>query len=94
MAAKKRSNGLLKYTTYNFVDKDPIIDVLRTAKRDKDMTDGQISAASRVSATTLRNWFKGDTKRPQFATAAAAAVAMGMDSLPITAEARRKLRGG
>lgn len=90
--AKKANNGFVRYSTYNFVDKDPVIDVLRTMKKDADMTDGEIAVASKVSRGTLKNWFGGKTKRPQFATVAAAAVAMGFDSVPITSSARSKLK--
>lgn len=86
--------GFIKYTTYSFVDKDPVIDVLRTMKRDTQMSDGEISERSNVSASTIKNWFGGKTKRPQFATVAAAANAMGYDSVPLTADGRRKLKGG
>lgn len=86
--------GFIKYTTYSFTDKDPVIDVLRTMKRDTQMSDGEIADKSGVSTGTIKNWFGGKTKRPQFATVAAAANAMGYDSVPLTAEGRRKLRGG
>ncbi len=87
------ANGFLKYKAYPFVDKDPIIDVLRTVKSDSEMSDGQIHAAGGPTTSTLRNWFKGKTRRPQFATVAAAAVAMGKTNLPLTAEGRKKLKG-
>lgn len=85
--------GFVKYKSYSFTTKDPVIDVLRTIKQDADMTDTQIANASGVSVGTLRNWFVGKTRRPQFATVAAAAQAMGADSLPLTSAGRQKLRG-
>ena len=88
----KKSNGFTRYSTYNFIEKDPIIDVLRTRKRDVAMTDAEIATSSKLSSSTLKNWFGGKTKRPQHATVAAAAVAMGMSWLPITAEARKNLK--
>lgn len=94
MAIKKRNTGFIRYGTYNFTEKDPVIDILRTAKKDADITDAQIARASNVSPTTLRNWFVGKTKRPQFATVAAAAVAIGLKQLPITPEERKKLKNG
>lgn len=86
--------GFLKYKAYPFVDKDPIIDVLRTLKRDAAMKDSQIAAKGGPTAGTLRNWFGGKTRRPQFATVAAAAVAMGETHLPLTADGRKKIKGG
>ncbi len=88
----KKGNGFTRYSTYNFIEKDPIIDVLRTRKRDVAMTDAEIATSSKLSSSTLKNWFGGKTKRPQHATVAAAAVAMGMSWLPITAEARKNLK--
>lgn len=85
--------GFLRYKAYSFQDKDPIIDVIRTIKKDAEMTDTEIMAAGGPTATTLRNWFKGHTRRPQFATVAAAASAMGATSLPLTAEGRAKIKG-
>jgi hypothetical protein len=81
-----------QYGSYNFIDKDPVIDILRTMKRDVQMSDREISDISNVTTGTLRNWFGGKTRRPLFATAAAVAAAMGFDSVPITSNARRKLK--
>jgi hypothetical protein len=84
--------GFIKYKAYPFVDKDPVIDVLRTAKRDKGMKDIEIENAGGPKASTCRGWFTGNTKRPQFATVAAAAIAMGLTNLPLTSEGRQKLK--
>lgn len=67
------------YNTYRFKNKDPIIDKLRTAMQDEKMSYKEVSANSGVSETTLRNWFEGGTRRPQFATTMAAARAMRRD---------------
>ena len=91
--AKKSNNGFIRYTTYNFIEKDPVIDVLRTMKKDAEMTDTDISVKSKVAVSTLKGWFGGKTKRPRFATVAAAALAMGHDSVPVTPAARAKLKG-
>lgn len=87
------ARGFLRYKAYPFTDKDPIIDVLRTIKSDTGMKDSQIAEAGGPTSATLRNWFKGRTRRPQFATVAAAAVAMGKTNLPLTSEGRKKLKG-
>lgn len=86
------ARGFLTYKAYPFTTKDPVIDVLRTVKRDAEMTDGQIRDAGGPTTGTLRNWFKGKTRRPQFATVAAAGVAMGLSSIPLTSEGRAKLK--
>ena len=87
------ARGFLRYKAYPFMDKDPIIDVLRTAKRDAEMTNRQITDGGGPTTSTLNSWFKGNTRRPQFATVAAAAVSMGLTSLPLTSDGRQKLKG-
>lgn len=89
----KVTRGFLRYKAYSFVDKDPIIDVLRTIKRDAEMSDVGITANGGPATGTLKGWFGGKTRRPQFATVAAAAVAMGETSLPLTSEGRAKIKG-
>ena len=73
--AKKR--GFIKYKSYVFVDKDPVIDALRTAVSDAKASYAELHAGSGVSPATIRNWFHGETRRPQFATVAAVARTLG-----------------
>jgi len=87
------ARGFLRYKAYAFVDKDPIIDVIRTLKRDSEMTDTEIHDKGGPAIGTLKGWFGGKTRRPQFATVAAAASAMGVTELPLTSEGRNRLRG-
>lgn len=87
------ARGFLKYKAYPFVEKDPVIDVVRTIKRDKGMTNQQIRDAGGPAVGTMNGWFNKNTRRPQFATIAAACVAMGVNSLPLTSEGRQKLKG-
>jgi transcriptional regulator with XRE-family HTH domain len=56
------------YKSYNFVDKDPMIDQVRTVVHDSHMTYKAISEASGVSLLTIRGWLDGRTKKPQAAT--------------------------
>jgi transcriptional regulator with XRE-family HTH domain len=68
------------YKSYMFTGrKDPVIDKIRTAMQDRGASYEEIAAASGVSRTTLRNWFEGDTCRPQYATVAAALGGMGYE---------------
>lgn len=69
--------GFVKYKSYSFVDKDPIIDKLRTVVGDSGRAWEDISRASGVSEKTLGNWFIGNTKRPYFATVEAVGRACG-----------------
>jgi hypothetical protein len=66
------------YRNYRFVDKDPIIDALRTVlKSEEHLTNGAASAISGVAATTFHGWFDGATRRPNNATSTQAAAALG-----------------
>lgn len=53
---------------YRFIEKDPVIDVIRTeAQRYGNLGPEQLNKLAYdagISPTTLRNWFSGDTKRP------------------------------
>ena len=65
------------YRNYNFIDKDPIIDALRTVVQDENLSDYAAEQISGVSATTFKNWFRGPTRRPNNATATQVAAAFG-----------------
>ncbi len=56
------------YKSYNFVEKDPIIDEIRTIYQDSGANYAWIHENSGVSPTTLTSWFTGQTKKPQAAT--------------------------
>jgi DNA-binding phage protein len=75
---RKAGNGVLKlYTSYNFTDKDPVIDKMRNMVKREGLKYGQLSKMSGVSSTTMHNWFEGKTKRPQYATVMAVVMSMG-----------------
>lgn len=65
------------YGSYSFIDKDPVIDLVRTAIQREKVSYEAIERDSGVTTQTLRNWFNGRTKRPQYATVAAVFKAMG-----------------
>ena len=56
------------YKSYSFVDKDPIIDEVRTVFQNAGVTKQWIEEESGVTAQTLHHWFEGKTRRPQAAT--------------------------
>jgi hypothetical protein len=56
------------YKSYSFVDKDPMIDQVRTIIADSHMTYTAIHDASNVSVQTIRGWLDGTTRKPQAAT--------------------------
>ena len=65
------------YKSYVFRNKDPIIDKIRTVVQNSGESYKSIQEDSGVSSATLYNWFNGATKRPQFATVNAVAMALG-----------------
>lgn len=67
------------YKSYLFRNKDPIIDQLRTAIADAGASYAEIERHSGVTYATMRNWFHGETKKPQFATCKAVARAIGYE---------------
>jgi DNA-binding phage protein len=71
------ASPLKLYKTYNFVDKDPIIDKMRGFIKKEELTYSEIESKSGVSSTTLYNWFDGKTRRPQYATVMAVIGALG-----------------
>lgn len=77
--AKRDYRHLLK-------EKDPIIDLMRTEAQRQgtkgDLSKGQIMALSRrsgVSDGAIRNWFFGDTLRPQSLSSRFVMAALGID---------------
>jgi transcriptional regulator with XRE-family HTH domain len=65
------------YKSYSFVDKDPMIDELRTIVQQHGTSYKDIHEHSGVSTGTLSAWFTGPTRKPQAATINAVARSMG-----------------
>jgi transcriptional regulator with XRE-family HTH domain len=63
------------YKSYVFRSTDPILDELQPLLR--SMRHSELSKLSGVSATTMSNWKRKRTRRPQFATVSAVALAAG-----------------
>jgi hypothetical protein len=79
--AKKKTNGISRmpiYRSYVFREKDPVIDQLR-GLMGNHVTIGQIVKDGGPSDSCMRNWFYGETRRPQNATIEAAGRAMGYE---------------
>lgn len=72
-----KKGALSLYRSYSFVDKDPVIDRIRTIVQDEGLSYQDIHIISGVSAGTLSNWFEGETRRPQYATIAAVTYSLG-----------------
>jgi len=69
------------YRTYSYIDKNPVIDKLRTLAQDEGLFTrlGILSEISNVSSTTMRNWWHGETRNPQHHTVAAVVTALGYE---------------
>jgi len=60
-------------------EQDPVVDRIRTCMEDTGYDTPRVARDSGVSYTTISNWMKGETMRPQYATVCAAIRAMGYD---------------
>jgi transcriptional regulator with XRE-family HTH domain len=75
------SNGNWLTRSYNFVDKDPEIDKFRTLfqQERKLFRETDLAVLAGLSVSTVKNMFGGKTARPQHATFAKMAAAMGFE---------------
>src|SRR3954454_10623525 len=85
------------YRTYNFIDKNPVIDKVRTLVQDEGLFTklGIVHEISNVATSTLNNWFHGDIRRPQHHTIMAVVTALGyreefVKDKPLDIEAERR----
>ena len=63
--------------SYNFIDKDPECDVFRSLYQKERIKEADLAVLAGLSVTTVKNMFGGQTRRPQHATFAKMAGAMG-----------------
>ena len=81
------------YKTYRFKGQDPAINQVKTMFLEADMKMAHLSRDSRVSTSTMRNWFNGTTMRPQNATIEAAGRALGFQREWVQTVAKPYWRG-
>lgn len=71
----------MTYRCYNFTDKNPVIDRMRTVLQKEGYfakkRRGVLHQLSGVAMATFDGWFEGDTRNPQHATIAATMAAIG-----------------
>lgn len=72
-----RLNGGWLTRSYNFIDKDPEIDKFRTIWQREHIKETDLAVLAGLSVSTVKNMFGGETRRPQHATFAKMAGAMG-----------------
>ena len=75
--AGHNSGSLWLTRSYNFVDKDPECDRFRTLYQKEHIKESDLAVLSGLADTTVKNMFGGKTRRPQHATFAKMAGAMG-----------------
>ena len=76
------ARGFLRvYRTYSYIDKNPVIDKVRTIIQDEGLIKklGVVHEISGVSTSTIDNWLNGDTKNPQHGTIAAVITSLGYE---------------
>ena len=56
------------YKSYNFIDKSPVIDLVRTVVHESDKTLQWIGEESGVSPRTIAKWLYGETRQPKEAS--------------------------
>lgn len=69
------------YRTYRYINKNPVIDVARTAIQDTNLYNKQgikiVATLATLSKATLDGWFYGDTRSPRHDSIAAVMTALG-----------------
>jgi hypothetical protein len=74
MTLLKMSN---RKRTYQWVDKDPICDVLRTMIQEDGRSPSAIAGAARLADATVLNILYGQTRKPQHTTVSSIYTACG-----------------
>lgn len=77
--AKKPTRDVKPYKLYRFSGQDPMTSKVLAEVDDAGMKFGAVSRETGVAASTLSNWRKKKTKRPQFATLNATLMAFGKE---------------
>lgn len=71
------SGSLWLTRSYNFIDKDPEIDRFRTLWQKEHIKEADLAVLAGLANGTVANMFGGKTRRPQHATFAKMAGALG-----------------
>lgn len=78
------------YRCYNFTNKSPVIDKVRTVLQDEGMYSkkkrAMLHQLTGVSVSTYDGWFEGDTRSPRHETIGATLAALGYEEKYVKAE--------
>ena len=69
------------FRTYRFIDKDPVIDELRTLLQDEGLFDqlAKVAVLANLSYSTVYSLFHGETRRPHNSTASSIGTCAGYE---------------
>jgi hypothetical protein len=71
------------YRCYNYVDKNPVVDKMRTVLKDEGFFDKKrrrvLHELSGVAVATFDGWFEGETRNPRHETIMATMAAVGYE---------------
>ena len=67
---------ITRYTHYNFIDKDPIFDRLKSIIDGHGLTLKDVADESGMSVGTLRRWFYGDSRNAYFSSIVRVVIAL------------------
>lgn len=73
----KGNRSLWLVRSYNFIDKDPEVDRFRTIWQKEHIKESELAVLAGLAGSTVKNMFGGKTRKPQHATFAKMAGAMG-----------------
>jgi hypothetical protein len=78
------------YRCYNYTNKNPVIDKVRTVLQDEGMYAKKqrhiLHQLSGVNVSTFEGWFEGDTKNPRHETIMATLAALGYEEKFVKSE--------
>jgi hypothetical protein len=81
---------IMSYRTYNWREKNPVIDKVRTILQDEGMyaknKRSMLSALTGCSTSTYDGWFEGETRDPRHTTVMATLSALGYEERFVKAE--------
>ena len=79
MAKATTTRTIKPYKLYKFSGQDPMTSKVLRELEDADFKPAAVARESGVASSTLGNWRKKKTKRPQFATLNAALMVVGKE---------------
>lgn len=89
---KQEPRTISVYRSYNFKNKNPIIDLLRTIMQDLGWSCQKLADETGLSHSCVWQIFEGETCDPRHSTVARMAIAFGHADMAIAPEAKPKLR--